>query len=106
MTLQNFPRAIEAYQKAIELDPELPDAYFNLGYIYGINKNYPQAEEMYQQVVKLRPSYLDEALFNLALIQEKQGRRKQGLENLERALQINSKNEMAQKLLNKLRRDS
>ena len=90
-------------QKAVELDPKSADAYFNLGYIYAVGKKYPKAEEMYSQTVKLSPPYLDEALFNLALVQEKQGKKKQSMESLERAVKINPQNEMAQKLLKKLR---
>jgi Tfp pilus assembly protein PilF len=55
--------------------------------------------------VKLAPPYLDEALFNLAMVQEKQGKRKQSIDNLERALSVNPNNEMAKKLLDKLKRN-
>jgi len=103
MKLKDHPKAIEAYQKVAELDPRFPDALFNLGYLYAIKKDYSKAEEMYDRVVKLAPSYLDEALFNLGMVQEKQGKRKQSIESLERALSINPNNKMARKLLDKLR---
>jgi len=103
MALKNSPKAIDAYQKVIELEPKFPDAYFNLGYILSMNKNYSKAEEMYSQVVKLAPPYLDEALFNLSVVQEKQGKRKQSIGNLERALKVNPKNELAQKFLKRLK---
>jgi tetratricopeptide (TPR) repeat protein len=106
MALNNPSKAIEAYHKVAELDPKFADAYFNLGYIYAMNKNYSQAEQMYSQVVKLAPPYLDEALFNLSLVQEKQGKREQCMENLERALQANPKNQMAQKFLGRLKHNS
>jgi Tfp pilus assembly protein PilF len=60
---------------------------------------------MYTQVVKLAPPYLDEALYNLGLVQEKQGKKKQSMENLERAFQANPENERAQKILRKLKAD-
>ena len=101
--LKNSPKAIDAYQKVIELEPRYPDAYFNLGYILSMNKNYSKAEEMYSQVVKLAPAYLDEALFNLSVVQEKQGKRKESIGNLERALKVNPKNELAQKFLKRLK---
>jgi serine/threonine protein kinase/tetratricopeptide (TPR) repeat protein len=104
--LNNLPKAVEYYRKTIQLDPSFADAYFNLGYIYARQKNYPNAEQMYIDAVRLAPSYLDEALFNLSVVQEKQGKKKQCLENLERAVQINPRNEMAQKLLVKLKRNS
>jgi len=102
--IEKDPREAKSLlQKAVELDPKSADAYFNLGYIYAVGKNYPKAEEMYSRTVKLSPPYLDEALFNLALVQEKQGKKKQSMESLERAVKINPQNEMAQKLLKKLR---
>ena len=95
MKLKDYPQAIETFKKSAVLDPQSPDTFFNLGYIYAINKEYPKAEEMYKQVVKLSPSYLDEALFNLGIVQDKQGKREQCIENLERALKVNPKNRLA-----------
>jgi tetratricopeptide (TPR) repeat protein len=103
MKLKDYPKAIESYQRVADLDAKFPDAFFNLGYLYAIRKDYLKAEEMYGRVVKLAPSYLDEALFNLGMVQEKQGKRKESVENLERALSINPSNEMAKKLLLKLK---
>ena len=100
---KNPAEAKPLLQKAVELDPKSADAYFNLGYVYAVSNNYPKAEEMYSQTVKLSPPYLDEALFNLALVQEKQGKNKQSMKSLERAIKINPQNEMAQKLLKKLK---
>ena len=101
MKLKDFPKAIESYQKATELNPQLPDAYFNLGYIFAMKKDYPRAEEMYGRVVKLTPPYLDEALTNLGLVQEKQGKTEQGVESMEKALAINPQNSVAKKFLDK-----
>jgi len=103
MKLKEHPKAIESYQKSGELDPGSPDTFFNLGYLYAVKKDYSKAEEMYDRVVKLSPSYLDEALFNLGMVQERQGKRKESIGNLERALSINPNNEMAKKLLAKLK---
>ncbi len=103
LILKNPAEAKSLLQKAVGLDPRSADAYFNLGYVYAVDKNYRKAEEMYSQTVKLSPPYLDEALFNLALVQEKQGKKKLSMESLERAVKLNPKNEMAQKLLKKLK---
>lgn len=103
MKLKDFPGAIEAFSKATDLDPKFSSAFFNLGYLYAMKKDYAKSEEMYDRVVTLAPSYLDEALFNLGMVQEKQGKRKQSIENLERALSVNPNNEMAKKLLAKLK---
>jgi tetratricopeptide (TPR) repeat protein len=100
---KNPAEAKSLLQKALDLDPNSANAYFNLGYVYAVGKNYPKAEEMYRKTVKLSPPYLDEALFNLALVQEKQGKNKQSMENLEWAVKVNPQNEMARKLLKKLK---
>lgn len=101
--LEDFPKAIESYNKAAELNPQIPDVFFNLGYIYAKRKDYAKSEEMYGRVVQLAPPYLDEALFNLGVVQERQGKKKQSLENLERAIKVNPNNESAKKFLNKLK---
>lgn len=103
MKLKDYPRAIETFNKAGEYDLTNAAAFFNLGYLYAMKKDYAKSEEMYDLVVQLAPSYLDEALYNLGMVQEKQGKRKQSIENLERALSVNPNNDMAKKLLAKLK---
>jgi serine/threonine protein kinase len=103
MKLGDYPKAIDTYNKVAELDPQFPDTFFNLGYIYAKKKDYPKAEEMYGRVVKLAPAYLDEALFNLGMVQEKQGKREQCIENLEQAIKVNPNNNLAKKFLTKLK---
>jgi serine/threonine protein kinase/Tfp pilus assembly protein PilF len=101
--LEDYRSAIEAFQKAAKLAPQFSETFFNMGYLYALAKDYSRAEEMYGQVVELAPFYLDEALFNLAIVQEKQGKRDQSIGNLERALTVNPNNEMAKKHLFKLK---
>ncbi len=106
MNLNNSAKAIEEYQKVTLLDPSFADAFFNLGYLYAAKKDYAKAEVMYSKVVKLSPPYLDEALFNLGVIQERGGKREEGIENLKKALQMNPKNDLARKMIKKLKGDS
>ena len=61
------------------------------------------AEQMYERVIDLSPPYVDEAHFNLAMIQSKQGRKTQSIANLEKALAMNPKNQVAKSYLNRLR---
>lgn len=96
---KNYPAAIEIYQKALALNPQFADTFFNLGFVYAVSKNYIKAEEMYTRTVVLKPNYLDEALFNLALVQSKQGKKKQSLANLKKALKVNPKNQSIEKYL-------
>jgi len=98
---KEYGKAIETYQKVAEMQPQLPDVYFNLGYAYAMSKDYPRAEEMYTRTVKLSPLYLDEALFNLGMVQQRQGKREEAAANFERALSANPKNELARQEVDK-----
>jgi tetratricopeptide (TPR) repeat protein len=101
---KDFTSAVAAYQTAVELDPEMPGAYFNLGYIYATRKDYNRAYEMFKRVVELSPPFLDEALYNLALVQIKLNKPRSSIDNLEEAIRINPKNVKAKRLLDRLRR--
>ena len=99
--IKDYPKAIEAYLTAIRLDPDSADTFFNLGFNYAAVKNYAYAEKMFLKVTELAPPYLDEAIFNLAMVQYKQGKKQQCVENLEKALQVNPENQRARKYLNR-----
>ncbi|HVO83150.1 MAG TPA: protein kinase [Syntrophobacteria bacterium] len=101
---KDYPKAIETYEKVAKTDPKRADALFNLGYAYAVTKDYSKAEQAYGKVVDLAPPYLDEALFNLAMVQVKLGKRDQSVKNLERAIQVNPKNEGAKQYLETLKK--
>jgi len=101
--LEDYSNAIRTYEKAAQLDPEFPDTFFNLGYVYAVTDEYAKAERMYMRVVELAPPFLDEALFNLAIVQKKLGKREKCLTNLEKAVKANPKNELARKYLHQLK---
>ena len=100
--LGSYPDAIEAYEKSSKLNPDFSDSFFNLAYLYALNKNYAGAEAAYSRVVELAPQYLDEALFNLAIVQDKQGKRDACRDNIQRALIVNPNNETARGYLSKM----
>ncbi|MFT5731246.1 MAG: tetratricopeptide (TPR) repeat protein, partial [Desulforhopalus sp.] len=99
---KDYALAVVSYQNATRLDPGLTDAFFNLGYIYATTGNYIDAEETFIRVVQLAPKYQDKALVNLALIQDKLGKREDCLANLHKAVIRNSANVKAQNYLKKL----
>ena len=66
-------------------------------------KNYVHAEKMFQRTTELEPPYLDEAIFNLAIVQYKQGKKQQCVENLEKAIKVNPENQRAHKYLNRFK---
>ncbi|UCF01675.1 MAG: protein kinase [Deltaproteobacteria bacterium] len=103
---KDYVQAIQAYDKAINLDPSSPDAFFNLGFLYYARSDYSKAEAMFLKVTELQPAYLDEAYFNLAVVQNLQEKKEESIENLERALEVNPNNDRAKKYLLRLRRTS
>ena len=101
----DYPNAIIAYLKAANLSYRPSDAFYNLGFIYASTKDFANAEKMFLHVVDLKPPYLDKVLFNLAVVQQKQGKEQQCIENLEKAMINNPKNQRAQQYLNQLKND-
>jgi len=53
----NYSKAIEYYQKAIEVDTNSYDAYHNLGIAYSIIQEYDKAIEYYYKVIQINDSY-------------------------------------------------
>lgn len=104
MKMKEHAKAAEAYGRAVAIDPGFAEGFFNLGYVYASRKDYEKAEEMYLKAVSLSPPYLDEALFNLAMVQDRRGKRAEATENLRKAVEVNPKNELAKKFLAKFRK--
>jgi tetratricopeptide (TPR) repeat protein len=53
-------QAIEAYQKAIELDPDYYGGYHGLGVLYYYHGNYPEAARQFQKSIERAPGLFDE----------------------------------------------
>ncbi len=62
----NINGAIEAYEKAIELDPQHFDAHFHLGNLYFVANRTTEAIFIYKQSIALQPDAVQNR-FNLAL---------------------------------------
>jgi superkiller protein 3 len=78
--LGNFQQAVEAYQKAVELEPGLTPAWANLGRACAELGDYQQAADALQKAVELEPG-LAPAWANL-------GRAYGELGNHERAIEV------------------
>ncbi len=53
---QNYRKAIEIYQKVIEIDPRFIEAYFPLARIYCHLEQYAEAIKCHERVIKIDPS--------------------------------------------------
>lgn len=78
---------IEAYQKAIELDPKSAGALVNLGTIYFNARKWAEAESRYRQALEVDPEYAL-AHFDLANLYDERGDRTKALAHYESALRI------------------
>jgi tetratricopeptide (TPR) repeat protein len=92
LQLQEYALAITAFEHVLALAPDLIDARFNLGFAYAKIQRYDEAIRYYEQVVDQAPPYLDEVLFNLAIVQDFQGDRKAAARSLHDAIRYNPHN--------------
>jgi tetratricopeptide (TPR) repeat protein len=76
---------IEAYEKALELDPGSAGALVNLGTIHFNARNWKQAEHYYRGAVEADPNYAL-AHFDLANLYDERGDRGKALEHYQAAL--------------------
>jgi tetratricopeptide (TPR) repeat protein len=78
---------VEAYEKAIELDPKSAGALVNLGTIQFNARNWADAERYYRQALEVDPEY-SLAHFDLANLYDERGDRIKALAHYETALRI------------------
>ena len=81
-------QAIDAYRKALDLNPAAAGALVNLGTIYYRQKNFSEAERYYAQAVAADPGY-PLAEFNLGNLYDEQGRTQEASRHYHRALELN-----------------
>jgi tetratricopeptide (TPR) repeat protein len=84
---ETLPKAIRAYQKAAELNPNALGAFINLGTIFYHQGSHPEAERCYRAALVLNPR---SALvhFNLANLLEEQGQLEAARDHYEKAIEL------------------
>jgi tetratricopeptide (TPR) repeat protein len=78
---------IEAYQKAVELDPKAAGALVNLGTLYFHARKWREAESCYQRALEADPEYAL-AHFDLANLYDERGERGKAVEHYQHALRL------------------
>ena len=71
--LKNFAKAEEAYEKAVELEPEEIDACYNLGLVYTDRRKFEKAIDCFEKVLE-KESDDSNAYFSIGLCYFKQGK--------------------------------
>ena len=59
--------SVDEIRKALEIDHALPDAYYNLGFIYAKSGQYDDAIDLYKRTIEISPKYA-EAYLGLGII--------------------------------------
>ena len=72
--------AANFYKKAIFVNPNYADGWFNLGLVYANSKNASGAKEAFHRVISLDPDY-GYAYYALAIAYEQEGNNKEALNN-------------------------
>jgi tetratricopeptide (TPR) repeat protein len=79
---------VEAYRRALELDPGMTVAWVNLGTVYFHAKAWKDAKRFYEQALELDPEY-PLAHFNLGNLYDETGDRLKAMTHYETAIRLN-----------------
>ena len=82
-----YDLAIQAHQKAIEFQPNNPDAYCNMGNALKSKGSILEAEVAYLSAMQLCPNHMD-SYNNLANIKREQGKIDEAIQLYMRAIQV------------------
>lgn len=88
---KEFSKAIQAYQKVIELAPTYIEAYNNLGIIYQMFGDIDKAYEAYRKTTEINPKY-EKGYNNLGMVLLLKGAYEEAQEAFQKALTLNSNN--------------
>jgi type IV pilus biogenesis/stability protein PilW len=88
---RDFSKAIQSYQKVIELDPTYAEAYNNLGIVYQMIGDFDRAFWAYQKSTEINPRY-EKGYNNLGILFFLKGRYEEALGSFQKALAVNPNN--------------
>jgi len=88
---REMAKALQSYQKVIELDPAQAEAYNNMGILYQDLGDFNRAQEAYQKALEINPRY-EKAHNNLGTIFYLANRYEESIAAFQKALAINPRN--------------
>lgn len=84
-------KAIQSYQKVVQLDPTYTEAYNNLGIVYQEIGEFDKALQTYQRAIEINPRY-EKTFNNLGILLLLKGHHEESIEVFQKALAINPDN--------------
>ncbi len=82
-----FTEAIRQFRKALQIQPDLVLAHFNLGFVLALQNKLPDAAESFQRTLELQPEFT-EAHIRLARVLEKMNDPAEARAHYERTIEI------------------
>lgn len=99
---KEFDKAIEKFNRIVELYPGNQRAYYNMGYIYLVEKeNFETARIMFQKAVSVNPQFV-EAVYNLGRTMEAMGDLNDAREQYKKSLELLPNYPLAVQAMNRL----
>ncbi|MDI6642041.1 MAG: tetratricopeptide repeat protein [Elusimicrobiota bacterium] len=99
---KNFIKAIENYENAIRLNPNIPGPFNNLGNIFFLQGMRQKAIECYKKSIEIDPKQID-ARTNLGIAYYYEGKLNEAAEEFNKVLQLDPSNEKAIVMLKRMR---
>ena len=80
-------KAMESYQRAIEINPKLPDAYLGLAATYFMSEKVDEAIKYFKKAIELNPKHVA-AYYNLGSLYEYNGQIDEAITSFEKTVEI------------------
>jgi tetratricopeptide (TPR) repeat protein len=84
---EDYDRALEEFEQAIALDPNLADAYYNRGVIHKRRAEWMKAKEEFDRALAIEPQFID-ALYERASVHRALGHHSEAIADLELCLTL------------------
>ena len=88
LALKHYKKAIKNFKKAIAVNPNRPEVFYNLGLSFHGNGNLEKSIESYKKAIQLKPDYA-EAYCNLGMSFFKKGDLGESIKNYIKVIKIN-----------------
>jgi protein O-mannosyl-transferase len=85
---KKYDRALEDFNKAIELKPNYTDAYLNRGFVFMDEKRYDRALEDFNKAIELKPNYA-KAYYNRGNVFWDEKKYDRAIEDYSKAIELN-----------------